>query len=182
MNSNTPILCAVAGILIHVVVRLTNGKIPNAWRPWLGVAIGQALAAVDVIARGTPVKEAMGAGAVATFAAISAHELGAKKIKRVPGAPIPPAIPLAAFAIFFLGCQGITSKMAAAGGRFMVQADPILLAAYTAEQTACLSRPVDERQICVNGVRLKWTPLRKSLNDLRVEWCAVEPTKCTEGK
>ncbi len=70
------------------------------------------------------------------------------------------------------------AAFAASAARFASLAHPPLVAAYAAEQRACLSLAESAWDGCIAGVRERWAPVRKVATELRVSWCSFEPSKC----
>lgn len=79
--AKTNIWWTVTALVIGLVVRAlkTDGPIPITipakWRPWLAVALGILSTVVNMLATGTPLKDALAGGLVAALASISGHEL-----------------------------------------------------------------------------------------------------------
>jgi hypothetical protein len=81
------------------------------------------------------------------------------------------------------------AKTARAGVYLAHITEPFLLAAYEAEQRACLPLPTEpggaEVATCVADVRARWMPVKTAFEDLRLAWCELDKlfdgTSCPEA-
>lgn len=77
MNIGNLIIIAA---LIHLVVRLLKvgalaEKVPARWRPWIALGLGGVAVAVQALANGVPLRQAILEGALGAASAIATHDV-----------------------------------------------------------------------------------------------------------
>jgi hypothetical protein len=170
---------ALAALVIWVLISVLKSNavpinIPPRVRPWLALLLGQAYAVLVVMLQGTPAREAIVQGAVATVLAIGGQELGGSAGPAILGAlrkGAPPALLL--FLAVSVGCSGATAEVARyaeASRDILAAAEPCLVAQQQQQLEACKA---DEA--CLARVSEVWGPIKRSLSVAHDVWCSLAP-------
>ena len=56
-----------------------------------------------------------------------------------------------------------------------ITSGPMLVAAYEAQQEACLQLPIEQARACVKSVRAKWQPVKEAYGRSLTASCSVVP-------